>query len=212
MKKMLLICSLFLCSFAQAYEQSRQVSTFSSIRSKSAFDLVVEVGQEQSIKIIGDKKFIDNLKTEVRGGELLIAMKQNDPAKVDDTARVVITVPSLVAFRMEGAGKTAINNVSGAQFDLFYERADSITSAGWITVTGKVKNFKVKMQGLAAADMKDLIAEQVDASLEGVGTVKVYASEKLKVSLQGLGSVNYYGNPKSVTRTLLGLGSVSAGD
>lgn len=206
MKKIIILGSLLLCSLVQAEEQSRQVSSFNSIRSKSAFNLLVEVGKEQSIKINGDEKFLANVKTEVIGDELLITMKQSNSIKVNDIAQVVITVPSLVSFKMEGAGKTTINNLSGPRFDLAYE------GAGLIMANGKVKNFKVRMQGVGLADMKDLIAEQVDASVEGVGSVKVYASEKLKASVQGVGSLNYYGNPKSVTKTVGGIGSVSAGD
>ena len=56
-----------------------------------------------------------------------------------------------------------------------------------------------------------LIAESVDANVEGIGSVKVYASEKLKANVQGIGSLTYYGNPKNISKTVEGIGGVSAG-
>ena len=72
--------------------------------------------------------------------------------------------------------------------------------------------LKLKVQGVGMVDTKGLIAETADVNLEGVGSVKVYASERLKASVQGIGSLNYYGNPRSISKTVEGIGSMRAGD
>jgi hypothetical protein len=61
-------------------------------------------------------------------------------------------------------------------------------------------------------DAKQLVAEQVSATLDGVGSVDVYAKNQLSASVHGIGSLTYYGKPKNISKTADGIGSVRAGD
>jgi hypothetical protein len=206
MKKLLVLSVLLVSGLAFAGEQSRDVSAFTTIRTKSALNLIVEVGKEQSIKVNGDAKFQDSITTEVRDGELLITSKQKNGFQINDREQVIVTVPTLKIFRMEGVGATELRQISGDNFELYYE------GAGLMTVQGKIKHFKLRAKGVGMVDAKALLAEEADISLEGVGAAKVYASEKLRAELQGIGSLNYYGNPRSVKKNVGGIGSVTAGD
>lgn len=206
MKKLLVLSVLLISGLAFADEQSRNVSSFSAIRTKSALNLIVEVGKEQSIIVNGDAKFQDSVTTEVQDGELLITSKRKDGFRINDREQVIVTVPTLKIFRMEGVGTTELRQISGDHFELYYE------GAGLMTVQGKVKHFKLRAKGVGMVDAKALLAEEADISLEGVGAAKVYASEKLRAELQGIGSLNYYGNPRSVKKNVSGIGSVTAGD
>jgi hypothetical protein len=202
----LILSGLLLTSFAHAAEQTRSVPAFKAINNKGAFSLHVEVGKAQSVVVKGDDKFIAKIMTEVVGDELMVSYRDKNSIKISDEAQVVITVPELVKFKMEGVGPTVINNVAGARFDVNYE------GVGSLIVTGKTQTLKLKVQGVGKVDTKDLIAETVDVNLEGVGSVKVYASERLKATVQGIGSLNYYGNPRSISKSVEGIGSVRAGD
>lgn len=197
---------LLLTSFAYAAEQTRNLSAFKAINNKGAFSLVVEVGKVQSVVIKGDDKFISKVVTEVVGDELMVSYREKNSIKISDETQILVTVPELVKFKMEGAGTTVINNVAGPRFDVNYE------GVGSLVVTGKIQTLKLKVQGVGMVDTKGLIAETADVNLEGVGSVKVYASERLKASVQGIGSLNYYGNPRSVSKSVEGIGSMRAGD
>jgi hypothetical protein len=191
---------------AHAEEQNRTLPAFKSIKSKSAMTLVVEVGKTQSVLIKGDEKFIASVSTEVVGDELVIASREKNSIKISDNTQVIITVPELSRFKMEGAGSSTINNSAGERLDISYE------GAGMLKANGKVKFLSLKAKGVGSVDTKNLIAEQVDVSLEGVGAVKVHASDRLKATVQGIGSLTYYGKPRSVSKSVEGIGSVSAGD
>lgn len=202
-----LIFSGFLCaSYAYAEEQTRIVPAFKTINNKGAFNLVVEVGKTQSVIIKGDDKFVARIVTEVVGDELMVSYREKNSIKISDTAQVIISIPELNKFKMEGAGATTINNVNGQRFEVDYE------GVGLLSANGKVQMLKLKVQGVGMVDTKGLIAEVADVSVEGVGSVKVYASDRLKASVQGIGSLNYYGNPRSVSKSVEGIGSVRAGD
>jgi hypothetical protein len=189
-----------------AGEQSRTVGVFSKIRTQGALIVNVQVGKTQSITVKGDDRFLAKVVTEVIGEELLISYKEKHSMRMSDDLMVTVTVPELVKFKMEGAGKTTISNINTRRFELNYE------GVGALEVSGKVESFKLRAQGIGLVDAKDLHAEYVDASVEGIGSVKVYATDRLKASVQGIGSLNYYGNPRSMSKSVEGLGSVTAGD
>lgn len=190
---------------ALAGEQVRNTGNFSSIRTQGALIVEVEVGPVASIKVKGDDKYISKVVTDVVGDELLISYKEKGNIRISDDLKVVITTPNLTKFKMEGAGLTTVKKISGDRFDLNYE------GVGMLVMSGKVNSFKVRAQGVGHVDAKDLIAESVDANVEGIGSVKVYATEKLKANVQGIGSLTYYGNPKNISKTVDGIGGVSAG-
>lgn len=202
----LFACALILSLAAHAEEQNRDLPAFKTIKSKSAMTLVVEVGKTQNVVIKGDEKFIASVSTEVIGDELVITSREKNSIKISDTAQVIISVPELTRFKMEGAGSSSINNAAGARLDIFYE------GAGMLKASGKVKFLSLKAKGVGLVDAKNLITEQVDVSLEGVGAVKVHASDRLKASVQGIGALTYYGKPRSVSKSVEGIGSVSAAD
>ncbi|MFZ6742719.1 GIN domain-containing protein [Undibacterium sp. JH2W] len=206
MRRLLLISALLLSSTAFAEEQTRNLPTFKSIKTRSAFGLVVEVGKPQSVQIKGNERFINNIVTEVIGDELVISYKEKNTIKINDNTQVIISIPELSRFKMEGAGKTILNNLSGPHFALSYE------GAGMLVASGQVKSFTLRAQGVGLVETKDLIAEQVDARLEGVGSVSVNARDNLYASVQGIGSLTYYGHPRNISKTVEGIGSVRAGD
>jgi len=206
MRRLMLIPALLLSSTAFADEQTRNLPTFKSIKTRSAFSLVVEVGKAQSVQIKGSERFINNVTTEVIGDELVISYKEKNSVKISDNSRVTISIPELSKFKMEGAGKTVLNNLSGTHFALSYE------GAGLLVANGKVKTFTLRAEGVGLVETKDLVAEQVDARIEGVGSVSVNARDSLNATVQGIGSLTYYGHPRNVSKSVEGIGSVRAGD
>lgn len=202
----MILSSILLASFAHADEQNRSVPAFKAINNRGAFNLVIEVGKAQSVLVRGDDKFVSRVVTEVVGDELMVSYRDKNSIKISDNAQVTVTLPELNKFKMEGAGLTTINNVAGQRFEVDYE------GVGKLNVSGKVQMLRLKVQGVGMVDTKALIAEVADVSVEGVGSVTVYASERLKANVQGIGSLNYYGNPRSVSKSVEGIGSVRAGD
>ncbi|PWF47922.1 head GIN domain-containing protein [Massilia glaciei] len=192
---------------ANAAEQSRTVAPFDAISIKGPVNMVVQVGAAQAVQIAGDEKFIKKVGTRVVDGELVITFQGEDKGmKLDDDEKITISVPTLRAFKVEGAGQAVVNNINAERFDLGFE------GAGRLVANGKVRQLLVKANGVGAIDTKALLAQDAKVRFEGVGSVKVYASERLDLNVSGMGSLNYYGNPKKVNKSVQGIGSVRAGD
>jgi hypothetical protein len=207
MRTPLLIALLLTTSFASAAEQTRPLAPFSAVSTQGAINMVVEVGQAQSVVIKGNDKFLASVETKVVDGKLFITFPKNKKNTMDISSddKIVIGMPALRAFHVEGAGSAELNNINGDSIDIGFQ------GAGRLVAKGKVKSMKLNAQGVGDVDTKALLAQRADVVFEGIGMVKVYASERLDAVVQGMGSLNYYGNPRVVNKTVEGIGTVKAG-
>ena len=187
-------------------ESTRPLPSFVAISAKGAFAMTVEVGKAQSVVVSGDDRFVSSLKTEVVGNELQISMPDKSFKSSHGEPRITVTLPSLSRVKIEGAGETILNKVSGDRLDIGY------LGAGHVVANGKVKYLRVNAKGVGEVDTKSLVAERVDVNFEGVGHVAVHATELLNAVVKGMGELEYYGHPKTVNKSASGIGSVSARD
>ncbi|MCU6500564.1 DUF2807 domain-containing protein [Rugamonas sp. A1-17] len=203
-----LIPALFAVSAAAtAAESTRQLPSFVAINAKGAFAMTVEVGKAQSVVVSGGDQFVSSLKTEVVANELTITMPDKSfKSGKGEEARITITVPSLSRVKVEGAGETILNKVSGDRLDIGY------LGAGHVAANGKIKYLRVNAKGVGEIDAKSLVAERVDVNFEGVGHVSVHATDLLNAVAKGMGELEYYGHPKTVNKSIAGIGSFTARD
>ncbi|MES2017222.1 MAG: DUF2807 domain-containing protein [Pseudomonadota bacterium] len=204
----LCLALLLTSAFASAAQQTRPMPAFDSVSTQGAINMVVEVGQAQALMLSGEDKFISTLETKVVDGKLIITYpkNKNNSMRVSSDNKILIRMPALRAFHVEGAGSVELKNISGDSVDIGFQ------GAGRLVASGKVKFMKLNAQGVGDVDTKALLAQRADVAFEGIGAVKVYASERLDAVVEGMGSLNYYGNPRVVNKTVEGIGSVSSGD
>jgi hypothetical protein len=191
---------------AHADDQVRTVPPFTSISVQGAMSVVVDVGQPQSLAVRGDARFIKDLSSEVVNGELRLHMRDKKTTSRTGDPRVVITVPALNAFDVEGAGEIKLNRIHGERLDVNYR------GAGRMAINGDVKTFTMKAEGVGEVDAQALVANDANVAFRGIGDVKVTARNRLDAVVQGMGSVTYYGKPRTVNKSASGIGSVKAGE
>jgi hypothetical protein len=203
----LVLASSLAAGAAAAADQVRTAAPFTSINVQGPISVSVDASAaQQSLRVRGSDKFLASVTSEVVNGELRVRMRDKNYNTVHDDQRIIIAMPQLRAFNAEGAGEIKLNNVRGERLDVGYR------GAGSMTIDGKVDTFRMNAEGVGEVDTKALIANDVAIRFQGIGDVKVYAKEKLDVNVQGMGSLSYYGRPRSVNKSVQGLGSVSAGD
>jgi hypothetical protein len=190
---------------AQAAEQARSVAPFTSIANSGPIGVSIEVGKPLSVTASGSEVFLDNLVTEVSGGELQIRLKEHHPSNFKGDSHVTITMPQFTHYRMSGAGDTTLTHMAGDSLEV------EMSGAGSLHGEGSVKTLKLQLSGVGSVDMRELHAENVDARVGGVGSVKVWASSRLDAAVGGIGSLTYYGDPKTVNTSGGGIGSISRG-
>ncbi len=206
MRAPLLLALMLASGVAFAAEQSRVVPPFSAIDVRGPVDMVVQVGKAQSIQLKGTDKFLARLQTRVVNGKLMISFQKDDDHDLKGNNKIVLSMPALTSFKLEGAGSAELNNIRGSSVDLGFQ------GAGRLVANGNVGQLKLAAEGVGDVDTRALLAKTANVSFEGIGAVKVYASERLDASVQGMGSLHYYGNPRIVNKQVEGIGSVKAGN
>ncbi|TWI70089.1 putative autotransporter adhesin-like protein [Pseudoduganella lurida] len=196
----------FLTPLAHGAESARQLSAFRAIAIRGPVNIEVHAGQAQSVKVIGRPDFIAKVLTSVQAEELKIDFDGKTNVSVKDGDRIVITVPTLVKCIVEGAGQVVIDNVKEERLDLQFQ------GAGRLEAKGTAKWLRMKAQGVGEVTTQHLKTERADINFEGIGDVKVHASQTLNAVVRGMGSLTYFGRPKTLNKSVQGIGDVKAGD
>ncbi len=190
-----------------AAEQVRNLPAFTSISNDGVFNLKVDVGPAQAVKINSEEKDLDQVTTEVVNNELVLSFKNKAKKfKSEEGITVLVSVPSLSKLRVRGVGPTEVKHIKTNDFELNYE------GVGAVKVEGRVNNLILNAKGVGIVDAKSLKSQIVNVSLNGLGEVSVYASDTLNANLNGIGSMTYYGKPTHINKVVSGLGKVSQGD
>lgn len=198
-------------SLAFAAEQSRQVEPFQSIKSEGVYTLDVTVGPQPSLRIEGDDESLARMEAWVEKDELHIRLKNGSAhfswgARNVSKLHVYVTTPSLRAFSSEGVGENLLHGLKGDDFNLRY------SGVGQLVADGAIKQLTVNASGTGGVDLKALKTVDTTISLGGVGSATVYATDSIVASVSGIGSLTYYGHPAKFSKSVSGIGSVSAGD
>lgn len=206
MRAPLMIALLLATGLASAADQTRNLAPFNAITIQGPVDMVVQVGKPQSIQLKGDDRFIARLQTSVSNGTLTISFPKDEKRNSHNGNKILLYMPALTAFHLEGAGAADLKDIQGQSVDI------SFKGAGRLVASGNVAQLKLLAQGVGDVNTQKLLAKNANVNFEGIGAVKVYASERLDAVVQGMGSLNYYGNPKVINKKVDGMGAVKAGD
>ena len=181
--------------------EKRDVKSFKAIDAKGAYEINVSCQKPASFEIEADDNILPLIKTEVHDGVLIVSSDENYHSSKAVTLR--IGVPELNEVISRGAGQINISDVAGEKL-----RLESLGAASF-NATGKVKSVEISSTGAGKIDAATLLAEKAKVDVTGAASVDVYASDQLDVKVSGASSVEYSGNPKTVNKSVAGIGSVN---
>ena len=185
--------------------EMRELSKFKAIEIAIGYDkILMNCGQEPSIHISGDENILPLITTRISKGILRIESDSTFETKAD--SEIIINVKSLKEFTFDGVGETVIQNVNSEKFTC------NINGVGSCELNGKVESFYVSVNGVGSVNARQLIADDVVANLNGVGSVKLYAKNSLDASVNGIGGLTYFGNPTELILNDSGIGGITKGD
>lgn len=191
--------------FDDPVRETRDVKPFESVRIDGSVELLIIVGEKQSLTVTADEDFISRIVTKVHDGELLIAQENESRSWSwdDGDVEIKITVPALKAIDVRGAVDAHIKGLNEENF------AIEVRGAANLEITGKCVNFDLDIAGTAAVEADRLMCENVNVSLRGTGFASVYASESVDADLRGVGVIDIEGNPKRVEQNVRGIGIIN---
>lgn len=185
--------------------EERALEAFTKIRIKGAIDLDLTAGKDQKVTIKTDEDHMDEVVTFVKGDTLVIDMDDKNRRNFwnDVDVDVTISLPTLEGIEVLGA-------VDGEISDLDSERLYiEIKGAGDLDLKGKCAELELDIKGAGDIDAEDLKCGNVHVDVKGAGSASVYAIDEIDASVKGVGSISVYGKPKTVHKSVGGIGSIS---
>lgn len=185
-----------------AASETRDVAPFGSVELAGSNNVVVRVGEQQSVVVKADENLIDRVTTRVQSGKLVIG---NTPGSYSTKSpmSVEVSVPTLNALTLSGSGNIVVGGIDAASLTV------TLPGSGTLTASGTTTRLDVTVSGSGMVQFGRLVANDVQAVVSGSGTVFVTAIESLDASVPGEGTIVYTGNPPDVTRSITGTGAIT---
>ena len=182
--------------------QDREVAAFTSVELAGSNNVVIRVGEKQSVVVRADDNLLDRVTTEVHSSTLVIA---NTPGSFTTKSpmSVEIHVPTLAALTLTGNGNIVVDGLQAGSL------AVSLPGNGTLTGSGTVARLDVTVGGSGTVQFTRLVADDVRALVSGSGSIFVTATESIDASVSGSGAIIYTGNPSNVTKSVTGSGAIT---
>lgn len=190
--------------------QERAVDgAFDRVDARGPGDVELEVrrGAEPSITVHAGSKVIDEVRTRVEAGTLIVEADHGDDAVLEiDVAdpRIVVVTPELREAALHGSGDLTVD---GLDVDAFTAALDG---SGDFVARGHAAALDATLDGSGDLELDGLEAERATVSLDGSGDVAVRATGTLALSLDGSGDIGYAGGAEVIEREIDGSGDVEA--
>ena len=187
-----------------AATQAREVAAFQSIDLAGSNNVMIRVGEKQSVVVKADDNLLDRVTTEVRSGTLVIA---NTPGSFTTKSPmgVEIGLPAVDALTLSGSGNIVVTGVEAERL------AVHLPGSGTLAGDGTATRLDVTVDGSGTVQLTRLVASDVRADVSGSGSIFVTATKRLDASVSGSGAILYAGSPPNVTSNITGSGAITGG-
>lgn len=181
--------------------EGREVSGFTAVSLQGVGQLEIDQTGTESLSITADENLLPYIKTNVRGGKLIISIQGNTLFNNVTELTYHVTVETIDSIELDGAGSIEVSHLDTDDWRV------NLDGTGNITASGRANKQTVEINGAGAYTADELTSQEVSVRHSGAGTAVVQVSDQLDVRIDGLGTVEYIGNP-TITQTINGLGAV----
>jgi len=201
--------------------KSVTLKVFDEIKVSGPLKLVLHQDSTYALQLSADSNIIDQIKTDVSGGEFKISL---DPKKYCGTDSIVIhagigelkelTVENKSQVSSEGVlhvGELRIKLSDTTLLTLNLDGAlvkTEVDGKAKINLTGQTGKHEFKSKGAIELDAFNFVSGIYDLVIEGVGKANINVLNELKVKTNGASEIYYKGNPKKVEEKKTGVGKL----
>jgi hypothetical protein len=180
--------------------EDRGLAGFKAINVSGVFSLEVTAQKEYSVKVEADDNLQAVIKTEVIDGVLQISTE--DSIRRGGRLKVLVSAPDIEKVDSSGASKISIADIKNSALLI------DTSGASKVTVAGETERLTIRTSGASKIDAENLKAVDADVSSSGAGKMTVNATGDLKVRASGAAKIAYVGEPRSIEKSISGVGKV----
>lgn len=179
----------------------RDVRGFTGVELSTVGDLQIEQTGTESLTVEAAPDVLPQLTSEVSGGVLRLGVVAGASVETDVPIVYRLTVANLDSLAVSGAGDATARSLTVDRLTV------DISGAGDVTLGGTVDTQVVTISGAGDYDAEDLRSATAEITVDGAGDAVVRVADRLDATVGGVGSVEYIGDPQ-VTEDVSGVGSV----
>lgn len=202
--------------------EEREISGFTAMDFAGIGTVIIELGEEEALRIEGEDNLLQYIETEVRGDTLHIEMREGVNIIPTQSMFFFLTAREIDRLSVSGLGNIDAPGLEADQFlvdisgggdinldDLeANELSVNISGLGDLRVAdGSVEKQTVSISGGGNYNGQDFSSDIAKIAISGLGSATVWALEELEVDISGGGSVRYKGNP-SIDENVSGVGRI----
>jgi hypothetical protein len=167
-------------------EEEREVSDLTGVELATLGNLVIELGDEEKLRIEAEDNLLQYIETEVQGGVLKIGHRHKVTLVPTESIYFYLTVKELDAISVSGAGNVKVPDLEVAEFSL------NISGAGDVDLQGlRTDVLEVSISGGGNVDIEDLNADVLKVKISGAGDFYIGGGEVEKQEITISGAGNY---------------------
>lgn len=207
-------------------KDERNVKDFNGVAAGGPINVIIKLGDKESLRFEGDEEAIVTLISEVKSGILVIRPQNSwtSWAKKYENKQITayVTAKRISSLTMSGNGSMNVSGtVSAEELAITLSGSGSIkakiavdkltgviSGSGNVDLTGTTDVGSVTLSGSGNFGSKILEVNTLSTRISGSGNVNVTTDGKISAFISGSGHVYYIGNPE-IKKTVLGSGGVS---
>jgi len=156
----------------------------SEIELSGPIEMTLRQGAIASMKVSGEKRFLENIDT-TQSGKLLHIGTKGMLLHHRQPLQVIVTLPSIDKLSIRGSGDSTINGFSGDKVDV------QLFGSGNVKFNGRFKEVSASVLGSGDLEMNGGSSDKVEVALVGSGQMTVVGSSRLfKADQTGSGELD----------------------
>jgi hypothetical protein len=192
--------------------EDRAVSGVTGVSLATFGDLTIELGDQESLRVEAEDNLLQYLKTNVRGGVLVIEEEPDVDLQPKKPIRYHLTVKTLESIDVTSSGNVtapalkaghfAVRESSSGDVDLVALEADSLevalSSSGDLKIGGgQLGSQEIKLSSSGDYRAGDVRSASAGVDLTSSGDATIWVTDRLEAKLSSSGDLSYYGSPRA---------------
>ncbi len=202
--------------------KQRPLTPFHKLVVRVGMHVVITKGNEAIATLEGDSNILDHVQTDIKDGELTVALKPNQSYKqqkgvtvtlhVRDLDQIIISTGCIVEsdLAIRARNLTATVEVGSKLTAPIDAKTLNLTvrQGSQAKLNGSVTEADIRLSGAGKLDADKLTIHRATVRLDGASNAGLYVTKTLSATADGISTISYRGNPTITTQQITGLSKI----